>query len=45
LAAIKKWNKEIVCVCASGMRSSQATNFLKQNGVVAFNGGSWSSIK
>lgn len=44
LASIKKMNKEVVCVCASGMRSSQATNFLNQNGVKAYNGGSWHSL-
>ncbi len=45
LNAIKKLNKEVVCVCASGMRSSQATSYLNQNGVKAFNGGSWASLK
>lgn len=45
LNAIKKLNKEVVCVCASGMRSSQATNFLNQNGVKAYNGGSWYSVQ
>jgi phage shock protein E len=44
LNSIKKLNKEIICVCASGMRSSQATNFLNQNGVKAYNGGSWYSL-
>lgn len=44
LASIKKMNKEVVCVCASGMRSSQATNFLNQNGVKAYNGGSWHNL-
>jgi phage shock protein E len=44
LAGIKKLNKPVVCVCASGMRSAQATNFLKQNGVTAYNGGSWHSV-
>ncbi len=44
LSAIKKLNKEVVCVCASGMRSSQGTNLLNQNGVKAYNGGSWHSL-
>jgi rhodanese-related sulfurtransferase len=44
LNAIKKLNKEVVCVCASGMRSSQGTNLLNQNGVKAYNGGSWHSL-
>jgi phage shock protein E len=41
LKKIKALNKPIVLVCASGMRSSKATSLLKQNGVEAFNGGSW----
>lgn len=45
LDSVKKLNKPIICVCASGMRSSQATNYLKQNGLQAFNGGSWHSLK
>jgi phage shock protein E len=44
LDSIKKLNKTIVCVCASGMRSAQATNFLNQNGVKAINGGSWYAV-
>lgn len=44
LEGIKKLNKTIVCVCASGMRSAQATNFLNQNGVKAINGGSWYAV-
>ena len=44
LNAIKKLNKEVVCVCASGMRSAQGTNFLNQNGIKAYNGGSWHSL-
>jgi phage shock protein E len=44
LESVKKLNKPIVCVCASGMRSAQATNFLKQNGLDASNGGSWYSV-
>ncbi|MDZ4668905.1 MAG: rhodanese-like domain-containing protein [bacterium] len=44
LDTVKKLNKPIVCVCASGMRSAQATNFLKQNGLEAINGGSWHSV-
>lgn len=45
LDSVKKLNKPIICVCASGMRSSQATNYLKQNGLQAYNGGSWYSLK
>jgi rhodanese-related sulfurtransferase len=45
LAGVKKLNKPVVCVCASGIRSAQATNFLNQNGVTAVNGGSWYSVE
>jgi rhodanese-related sulfurtransferase len=45
LASVKKLNKPVVCVCASGMRSAQATNYLNQNGVTAINGGSWYSVE
>lgn len=40
---LKTLKKEtpIVAVCASGMRSSSATNLLKNNGFEAYNGGSW----
>lgn len=44
LESIKKLNKSVICVCASGMRSSQATNFLKRIGLQAINGGSWRSV-
>ena len=42
---IKKLNKPIIACCASGMRSSQATSILKQNGVEAINGGGWQSLQ
>ena len=42
---IKKINKPIIACCASGMRSSQATSILKQNGVDAINGGGWQSLQ
>ena len=42
---IKKLNKPIIACCASGMRSSQATSVLKQNGVEAINGGGWQSLQ
>lgn len=44
LASIISKKKTVVCVCASGMRSAQATNFLTQNGVQAINGGSWHTV-
>ncbi len=41
---IKNYNKPIVLCCASGMRSAQATNQLKQNGVEAYNAGGWKNL-
>ncbi len=38
---IKKWDKPVITCCASGMRSGSAASILKQNGVEAYNGGSW----
>ena len=42
---IKKLNKPVIACCASGMRSSQATSILKQNGIDAINGGGWQSLQ
>lgn len=42
---IKKLNKPIITCCKSGMRSSQATSFLKQNGIECINGGGWESLE
>lgn len=42
---IKKLNKPVITCCASGMRSSQATSILKQNGIDAINGGGWQSLQ
>lgn len=42
---IKKINKPVIACCASGMRSSQATSILKQNGIDAINGGGWQSLQ
>jgi phage shock protein E len=42
---IKKQNKPVIACCASGMRSSQATSILKQNGIDAINGGGWQSLQ
>lgn len=36
--------KRIILCCASGNRSGQATDFLKQNGIVCENGGSWMDV-
>ncbi|WP_411895835.1 rhodanese-like domain-containing protein [Winogradskyella sp. A2] len=42
---IKKTNKPIIVYCASGMRSANATSFLKQNGIDAINGGGISKVR
>lgn len=34
-------NKEVVLVCRSGGRAAQAKGLLKQNGIKAYNAGSW----
>lgn len=44
LKKIKALNKPIVLCCASGIRSARATSILKQNGVEAYNGGSWNKF-
>lgn len=41
---IKNYKKPIVLCCASGMRSAQATNQLKQNGIEAYNAGGWKNL-
>jgi len=41
ISTIKKWNKPVICCCASGMRSSGAARILRQQGVEAMNGGGW----
>jgi phage shock protein E len=41
LETIKKWDKPIIACCASGMRSGTAVSVLKQNGIEAYNAGSW----
>lgn len=45
IESIKKMNKPVIACCASGMRSSQATSILKNNGIEAMNGGGWSSLE
>ena len=41
---IKSKNKPVITVCKSGIRSGQAVSVLKQNGIEADNGGSWTSL-
>jgi phage shock protein E len=43
LAEFKKMEHILIC-CASGNRSGQATQFLKQNGIVCENAGSWMDV-
>jgi rhodanese-related sulfurtransferase len=44
LNAIKTFNKPIITVCQSGMRSGTAKSFLQSNGLRVVNGGSWVSL-
>lgn len=44
ISEIKKWNKPVICCCASGMRSASAASMLHGQGVEAMNGGGWSSL-
>jgi len=41
---IKKLNKPVITCCATGLRSGTAARELKQNNIVAFNGGSWTTV-
>lgn len=40
----KKKGKPVITCCASGMRSGSAADILKQAGIDAYNGGSWTSL-
>ena len=42
---IKSFKEEIVVVCASGNRSGQAKDILKDFGIEVINGGSWANLK
>lgn len=44
IGQIKKWDKPVICCCASGMRSASAAGILKSQGVEAMNGGGWFSL-
>ncbi len=44
VAQIKKWNKPVICCCASGMRSATAAGILKSNGIESMNGGGYQSL-
>lgn len=41
LAELKNLKKPLILCCASGNRSGQAVQFLMQQGIECFNGGSW----
>ncbi|XVJ66974.1 MAG: rhodanese-like domain-containing protein [Lacibacter sp.] len=41
---LKQKGKPVITCCASGMRSARAASILKQNGIEAYNGGSWVSL-
>ena len=42
---LKLKGKPVITCCASGMRSARAAAVLQQNGIEAYNGGSWVSLK
>lgn len=42
---IKKLNKPVIACCQSGMRSSQATQFLQKSGIDVVNGGGWKNVE
>lgn len=42
---VKKLNKPVIACCQSGMRSSQATQFLQNNGIDVVNGGGWKNVE
>ena len=44
ISAIKKWDKPVICCCASGMRSGSAAGILRSQGIEAINGGGWFSL-
>ncbi len=41
---LKQKGKPVITCCASGMRSARAAAILKQNGIEAYNGGSWVAL-
>ena len=44
VSELKAMNKPLVLCCASGMRSAQATSFLKSQGIECENGGGWMRV-
>ncbi len=45
IAELKQQGKPVVLVCASGARSGRATSLLRQQGIEAYNAGSWTNLK
>ena len=41
ISTIQSYNKDIIVVCASGIRSERAKNILINKGISCHNGGSW----
>jgi rhodanese-related sulfurtransferase len=41
---VKKLKAPLILCCASGMRSGQAQDFLLQQGIECYNGGSWLTV-
>lgn len=41
---IKKWNKPVITVCQSGVRSAIAKSILASAGIEAHNGGAWTNL-
>ena len=44
LDTIQNFEKPIIVVCASGVRSGKVSDFLINHGIHAFNGGSWEMV-
>ena len=44
-AKLKKEGHVVITCCRSGARSGMASELLKQNGVDAYNGGPWDSLR
>ena len=42
---LKNKGKTIITCCQSGMRSKQAANVLKYDGIPVINGGGWASLR
>ena len=42
---LKKQGKPVITVCRSGARSEMAKGILQSSGIVAYNGGAWTSLK